>query len=229
MLNELIPAFVTLFVIIDPIGLVPIFLALTAEATPDHRKRMAIHGCLIGFAILLLFALTGDSLLGAMGISMPAFRLAGGVLLFLIALEMVFEKRTKRRNERAEELQADDEGEHHSQSQSGTPATENTDGNDDIAAFPLAIPFVAGPGAIATVILLMNRHEGDVAWQFGVVGTVALVVLVTFGMFLASAKLAHRIPPALINVTTRILGILLAALSIQFVIDGIKNAFGPLA
>lgn len=220
MINELIPAFVTLFVIIDPIGLVPIFLALTADATAAHRKKMAIHGCLIGFAILLLFALLGDNLLGAMGISMPAFRLAGGVLLFLIALEMVFEKRTKRRNERAEELQAEEEGAEHAS------AANSEDGNEDIAAFPLAIPFVAGPGAIATVILLMNRHEGDVAWQASFIGAIALAVLVTLVMFLASAKLAHRIPPALINVTTRILGILLAALSIQFVIDGVSNAFG---
>lgn len=220
MLNDLIPAFVTLFIIIDPIGLVPIFLALTADASDEHRRRMAFHGCAIGFAILLLFALAGDKLLGTMGISMPAFRLAGGVLLFLIALEMVFEKRTKRRNERAEELHTDDDPD---------ATSKSLEVNEDIAAFPLAIPFVAGPGAIATVILLMGQHEGDIAWQAGFVGAMALVVLATLAMFLASAKLAHRIPPAMIAVTTRILGILLAALSIQFVIDGIRSAFGPFA
>lgn len=221
MLNELIPAFFTLFVIIDPIGLVPIFLALTAEASDAHRRRMAIHGSVIGFGILLLFALLGDNLLGAMGISMAAFRLAGGVLLFLIALEMVFEKRTKRRNERAEELHAD-----------GTNTDEpssTTEVNDDIAAFPLAIPFVAGPGAIATIILLMGKADGDIVWQIGVIGITALTVLITLLMFLVSAKLAHRIPPALITVTTRVLGILLAALSIQYVIDGVHQAFGPIA
>lgn len=221
MLNELITAFVTLFVIVDPIGLVPIFLALTADASDSHRRKMAIQGCAIGFAILLLFALLGDNLLGALGISMAAFRLAGGVLLFLIALEMVFEKRTKRRNERAEKLQAEEA------SEATAPAASTVD--EDIAAFPLAIPFVAGPGAIASVILLMSSAGGDWRWQLGVIGVTALVILVTLLMFLASAKLAHRLPPALINVTTRILGILLAALSIQFLIDGLQQAFGPLS
>ncbi len=220
MLNDLLPAFFTLFVIIDPIGLVPIFLALTAEASDSHRRRMAIQGCVIGFGILLLFALLGDNLLGAMGISMAAFRLAGGVLLFLIALEMVFEKRTKRRNERAEELHAEDS---YNNDQSNTDEV-----NDDIAAFPLAIPFVAGPGAIATIILLMGKADGDIAWQIGIIGVTALTVLITLLMFLVSAKLAHRIPPAMITVTTRVLGILLAALSIQYVIDGIHQAFGTL-
>ncbi|MGB0865329.1 MAG: MarC family protein, partial [Granulosicoccaceae bacterium] len=160
-------------------------------------------------------------LLGALGISMAAFRLAGGVLLFLIALEMVFEKRTKRRNERAEELQAEE----HLQDQ----AISRQAVNEDIAAFPLAIPFVAGPGAIASVILLMGKAENDWSWQLGIIGVTALVIVVTLAMFLASAKMAHRLPPALINVTTRILGILLAALSIQFLIDGIQQAFGPVA
>lgn len=218
MLNDLLPAFVTLFVIIDPIGLVPIFLALTAEASAAHRRKMAIHGCLIGFGILLLFAVLGDNLLGALGISMAAFRLAGGVLLFLIALEMVFEKRTKRRNERAEEMQAE--------GHDAEDTSSNHEVNDDVAAFPIAIPFVAGPGAIATVILLMGKPGGDLSWQLGVIGVTALVVLTALAMFLASAKLAHRIPPTLIAVTTRILGILLAALSIQFLIDGIQQAFG---
>lgn len=217
MLNDLIPAFVTLFVIIDPIGLVPIFIALTADASPGHRRRMAIQGCATGFAVLLMFALVGDKLLGALGITLPAFRLAGGILLFLIALEMVFEQRTKRRNQRAEDLQ--NEGEH---AEHGAD-TEYQD--DDIAAFPIAIPFIAGPGAIATVILLMGRADTDWTWQAGVIGAMTVTVLITWVLFMASARLAHLLPAALVNVSTRILGILLAALSIQLIIDGIQQAF----
>ncbi len=221
MLNDLIPAFVTLFVIIDPIGLVPIFIALTAEHSPAHRRRMAIHGCAIGFAVLLLFALVGDKLLGAMGITLPAFRLAGGILLFLIALEMVFEQRTKRRNQRAEQLQND--GEDGNKGADTSPPAEHQD--EDIAAFPIAIPFIAGPGAIATVILLMGRADTDWTWQAGVIGAMTVTVLITWALFMASARLAPHLPAGLINVTTRILGILLAALSIQLIIDGLQQAF----
>ncbi len=221
MLNDLIPAFVTLFVIIDPIGLVPIFIALTAQASTAHRRKMAIHGCAIGFAILMLFALIGDKLLAAMGITLPAFRLAGGILLFLIALEMVFEQRTKRRNQRAEEMQS--EGEQHDAATADAADAEPV--NEDIAAFPIAIPFIAGPGAIATVILLMGKANTDWKWQAGIIGATALTVFITWILFMASASLAHRLPPALINVITRILGILLAALSIQLIIDGVQQAF----
>lgn len=200
----LITAFVTMFVIIDPIGLAPLFVALTQGKTVGARRSIAWRACLTGMVLLILFALLGESVLEFVGISMPAFQVAGGVLLFLTALDMLFELRTKRREDQAE----DDEG-------------------DDPSIFPLAIPLIAGPGAIASVILLTNQRPSYEGLGM-VLGVTALVVLIVFLLFLASGLIERALGKTGITVVTRLLGMLLAALSVQFMLDGLSAfGFGP--
>ena len=196
-----ITAFVTLFVIIDPIGLTPLFVALTQGMTAQARRAIGLRACVTAAFILCLFAAFGEAVLGFVGISMPAFRIAGGVLLFLTALDMLFERRTKRREDQADE----------------------EDGPDP-SVFPLAIPLIAGPGAIASVILLAGQSPG---WQ-GLVATLAVMVavlLIVLLLFLSAGLLERALGKTGINVVTRLLGMLLAALSVQFVLDGMR-AFG---
>lgn len=195
-----ITAFVTLFVIIDPVGLAPLFVALTQGADAAHRRAVAIRACLIGAGVLTLFGLFGEQVLGFVGISMPAFRIAGGVLLFLTALDMLFERRTKRR-----------EDQHAS--------------SDDPSVFPLATPLIAGPGAIATMILLTGESPDDWAWIAAIHGVMLAVIGVTLLFFLAAGVLERLLGTTGINVVTRLLGMLLAALSVQFVIDGLATVY----
>ena len=206
----LITAFVTLFVIIDPIGLTPIFAALTQGQTARRRREIALRACLIAFGILAIFAVFGEQVLGFIGISMPAFRIAGGMLLFLTALDMLFERRTKRREDQSEAAEA----EHDS----------HPDDDADPSVFPMAIPLIAGPGAIATVILLAGQNPG---WAgLGLTLAVTLVVVAAVFVLALTAGLLERLLGRTgINVVTRLLGMLLAALSVQFVLDGLK-AFG---
>ncbi|MFV1852124.1 MAG: MarC family protein [Thalassospira sp.] len=236
MLNELIPVFVTLFVIIDPLGLVPVFIVLTQGTSAAHRRRMAIRACLTSFFILAAFALIGEGLLGIFGIHMPAFRIAGGTLLFLIALEMLFEKRSQKRNQRAEqvhqELEEDHEAEKAQKAQAAAPTTKSANGHtipdeeaDDISIFPMSIPFLSGPGAIASVMLLMGKFEDNIAMQASVIGVVAVVMAIAFVFFLASNVVAKRLSPTVATVVSRLLGMILAALAVQFIIDGVKQAF----
>lgn len=196
-----ITAFVTLAVIIDPIGLAPLFVALTQGAGATERRTIALRACLVAFGVLTVFGLFGDAVLEFLGISLPAFRIAGGVLLFLTALDMLFERRTKRRQ---------------GQSQEESP-------DDDPAVFPLAIPLIAGPGAIATMILLVSQNENDWLWTASILGVMAAVLLTVFLLFLAGGALERLLGPVGINVTTRLLGMLLAALSVQFILDGITG------
>jgi len=235
MLNDLIPVFVTLFVIIDPLGLVPVFIVLTQGTSAAHRRRMAIRACLTSFFILAAFALIGEGLLGVFGIHMPAFRIAGGTLLFLIALEMLFEKRSQKRNERAEqvhqELEEDHETEKPKTKTKASAATSNGDVTipddeaDDISIFPMSIPFLSGPGAIASVMLLMGKFEDNIAMQASVIGVVAVVMVIAFIFFLLANVVAKRLSPTVATVVSRLLGMILAALAVQFIIDGIKQAF----
>ncbi len=194
----LLTAFVTLFVIIDPIGLAPLFVALTQGQTAAKRRHVAITACLVGAAVLTAFGMLGEAVLGFAGISMPAFRIAGGVLLFLTALDMLFERRTKRREDQSR-------------------ANE-----DDPSVFPLAIPLIAGPGAIATMILLTNQNAGDWSWVVAIHLVMLAVVFVTFLFFLLAGPIERLLGPVGINVVTRLLGMLLAALSVQFVLDGLR-------
>jgi multiple antibiotic resistance protein len=208
MLNDAITAFVTLFVVIDPIGLGPLFIALTQGATATERRRIGITAVAVAAGILTVFGLAGDSVLSFLGISLAAFRISGGLLLFLIALDMVFERRTLRREQKtAEEERA--------------PA-------NDPSVFPLATPLLAGPGSIATIILLAGTHQGDLAGQAMVFGVLyALLLLALIGLFLGGVieRLLRRTG---VLVVTRLLGMLLAALSVQFVLDGLTD-YGFLA
>lgn len=195
----LISAFATLFVIIDPIGMTPIFVALTQGMTPEKRRGIAIRSCVLAIGILFLFGLAGEALLSFLGISMPAFQIAGGLLLFLTALEMLFEFRTKRRN---------DHGEDHT---------------DDPSVFPLAIPLIAGPGAITAMILLVGSSDGVVLVSAAVFGVLLLVVGMVFLLFLTAGIFERVLGQTGIVVITRLLGMLLAALSVQFVVDGLRG------
>ncbi|UOA27097.1 hypothetical protein DSM107133_01808 [Pseudosulfitobacter sp. DSM 107133] len=193
----LITAFVTMFVVIDPLGMAPLFVALTQGMTAARRRAIAVRACVTGFILLLAFAAFGEKLLGFIGISMPAFRVAGGILLFITALDMLFERRTKRREDTSE------------------------DHGDDPSIFPLAIPLIAGPGAIASVILLTGQQPGLAG--LGIVAGITLaVLLVVFVLFLASGLLERALGKTGITVVTRLLGMLLAALSVQFVLDGLR-------
>ena len=232
MLNDLIPVFVTLFVIIDPLGLVPVFIVLTQGTSAAHRRRMAIRACLTSFFILAAFALIGEGLLGIFGIHMPAFRIAGGTLLFLIALEMLFEKRSQKRNERAEQVHQELEDDHDGDKTKSKAATKSKtdqtipdDEADDVSIFPMSIPFLSGPGSIASVMLLMGKFEDNVAMQASVIGVVAVVMLIAFVFFMLSNVVAKRLSPTVATVVSRLLGMILAALAVQFIIDGIKQAF----
>jgi multiple antibiotic resistance protein len=205
-LSELfISAFVTFFVVIDPPGCAPIFASLTAGAPPAHRRTMAIRSVLVATGILLFFALLGEKLLGAMGISLDAFRVAGGIMLFMIAVDMVFEKRTERRANRADEVKAQE-------------------GHEDVSVFPMAIPMIAGPGSIASVMLLTAKAQG-LEQNLFVLGALASVLLMTMIFLLAAGPLMKALGYKMEAMITRLLGVVLAALAAQYVIDGVKAAF----
>jgi multiple antibiotic resistance protein len=205
MIDLFVSAFVTFFVIIDPPGCAPIFASLTGGATPAHRRAMAVRSVLIAAGILLFFALFGEDLLRKLGVSLAAFRIAGGIMLFMIALEMVFEKRTQRREDRAQKVNA-------------TPEIE------DISVFPMAIPMIAGPGSIASVMLLMARSEG-LDQSLIVLGAMGAVLILTVIALLAAGPLMRLLGHKVEAMITRILGVILAALAAQFVIDGIAVSF----
>lgn len=212
-LDIFIPAFVTLLVAIDPPGCVPIFASLTAGTSRAHQKTMAIRSVLIAALLLLAFAFVGDPLLAALGISMDAFRTAGGILLFMIALDMVFEKRTERRESRAERVAKEAEDKHH-------PLEE-----EDISVFPMAMPMLAGPGSIASIVLLMSRADGNWEAQAAVLAAMLAVLVITFLGLLAAGPLLKMMGKTVSAVITRLLGVILAALAAQFIFDGIKHAF----
>jgi multiple antibiotic resistance protein len=198
-------ALVTFLVIIDPPGCAPIFASLTRGTPPAHRRTMAIRSSLIAWAILMFFAVLGKPMLGALGISLASFRIAGGIMLFFIALDMVFERRTERREKRAVEIER-------------TPETE------DISVFPMAIPMIAGPGSIASAMLWVSRADTvfDVAVVLAAITVVMLITLVTL---LAAGPLMRLIGEKVEAMITRILGVILAALAAQFVVDGLKQSF----
>jgi multiple antibiotic resistance protein len=198
-------AFITLLVIVDPPGCAPIFASLTSGTAAAHRRKMAIRSALVAWCILLFFALLGEPLLSHMGISLSAFRLAGGIMLFIIALEMVFEKRTERREERAREIE-------------GTPEAE------DISVFPMAIPMISGPGSIASAMLWVSRAETPVHVVV-VLSAITVVMLITLAVLLAAGPLMRLIGEKVEAMITRILGVILAALATQFIVDGLKQSF----
>jgi multiple antibiotic resistance protein len=200
-------AFITLFVVIDPPGCAPIYAGLTKGASQAQARSMALRATFIASIILLIFALFGQELLGALHIELNSFRIAGGLMLFFIAFDMVFEKRTQRREERAEKIAA-------------TPEVE------DVSVFPMAMPMLAGPGAIAAVMLLMNEADGDPERVAQVLAALAAVLIITAAALVAAGPLIRLLGDKVEAVITRLLGVLLAALAAQYVIDGLKGSFG---
>jgi multiple antibiotic resistance protein len=198
-------ALVTFLVIIDPPGCAPIFASLTRGATAAHRRAMALRSTMIAWGILMFFALLGRPMLHALGISLASFRIAGGIMLFMIALDMVFERRTERREKRAEEIE-------------GTPDA------DDISVFPMAIPMITGPGSIASAMLWVSRAEGA-AEVLVVLAAITVVILITLLTLLAAGPLMRLIGDKVEAAITRVLGVILAALAAQFVVDGLKQSF----
>jgi multiple antibiotic resistance protein len=199
-----VSALVTFLVVIDPPGCAPIFVSLTRGASAAHRRAMAVRSVLIASGILLFFGLLGEDLLRALGISLSAFRIAGGIMLFLIALEMVFERRTERRESRAQEVSESD--------------------HDDISVFPMAIPMIAGPGSIASIMLLEARSNG-LTESLIVFGALLATLVLTLLALLAAGPLMRLLGHRMEAMVTRILGVILAALAAQFVIDGIERSF----
>lgn len=203
MLDLFITTFTTLFVVIDPVGCAPIFAGLTTGYSPQAARATALRASLIASAILLVFALFGKGLLAALGIQIEAFRIAGGIMLFLIALEMVFELRTQKREERAEKVKH-------------TPEP-----HEDVSVFPMAMPMIAGPGSIATLMLMMS-HTSDATGMLVVLAALGCVLLLTAAALLAAAPLMRLVGARVEAVISRVLGVLLGALAVQYVIDGLR-------
>ena len=203
-LDYLVSALVTLLVVVDPVGLTPAFLAVTQGLSAAARNRIAFRACLIAAAILAGTALIGDWLLEKLAITLPAFRIAGGLLLFAVESEMAFGVRIERQSKEAEE--AVEEHVH------------------NVAAFPLAIPLMAGPGAITATLLLSGQAHGQPLLLAGLLGVAVIVVAVCYGVFLAAARIERLLGVTGSVVLSRLLGVLLAALAVQFVIDGVRAA-----
>ena len=205
MLDFLITSFITLVVVIDPVGIAPLFIGLSPRASRAQRRSMAMRAVLIAAIVLYVFAAGGMWLLGALGVSLAAFRIAGGLLLFLLAVDMILARATGLRSTTGEE---DEEARHH----------------QDISVFPLAIPLLAGPGAMTSLVLLMARTEGDPLRMWSVLGMLAVVLLLCLLTLLGANQVTRLLGLTGANVVGRVLGIILAALAVQFVLDGLAGA-----
>lgn len=199
--DALLNAFVTLFVTIDPPGLAPLFLALTGGMNRQQRYGVAVRSCIIGVSVLIVFSLVGAAILSVLGITIHAFRLAGGLLLFYIAFEMIFEKRQER----------------HEKSATRAITAEHI---ANVAVFPLAIPLMAGPGAISATILLSSEFGVDWVGSLALIAIIAVVILMVLLSFFAAEFIDKFLGVTGRTILTRLLGVLLAALSVQFVADG---------
>lgn len=206
MADELLKFFVLFFVIVEPISLVPLFAALTEGADEAFRRRMAWRAVLVAGIVLALFAVGGAWFLQTMRISVAAFRIAGGVMLFLIALEMVFARESGTRVTTEEKVESRKRA--------------------DISVFPLAFPFIAGPGAIAIVLLTFGASRADVPLSFGLFGVVLVVLAITYMLMRLTPLVMRGMGVTGANVVNRLSGVVLAALAVQFMIDGLGGAFG---
>lgn len=204
MMELFLAAFITLFVVIDPPGTAPIFSSLTIGASGAQRRSMAARAVIVAACILLAFALAGEAFLRTLGITLEAFRIAGGIMLFFIAMDMVFETRTRRREDRAQKIKE-------------TPEIE------DVAIFPMAMPMIAGPGSIATIMLLMARATGPQETAI-VLFALAANLLLMLAALLAVGPIMRVFGGQVEAVITRLLGVILAALAVQFVIDGLRQS-----
>lgn len=198
-LTAFLTAFTTLFVMIDPIGLTPVFVAITQGMDARTRRRVGLRAVAIALVLMAAFGIAGMAILEAAGITLPAFRIAGGMLLFLIAVEMLFEKRTRRREDRESEP-------HH----------------DDPSVFPLATPLIAGPGALASMVLLTTGPEAGWAATLTVQVAMVAVMVIVLALFSVAGLIEKALGRTGILVVTRLLGMLLAALAVQFVLDGLR-------
>jgi multiple antibiotic resistance protein len=203
MLHDFVSAaLVTLLVTLDPVALAPIFISLTRGMNAAERKRVATRACLIAFGILAFFGFGGEVLLRLLGVGIPAFRISGGLLLFWIAFEMVFERRNERKQHTAD-----------------VAITEDHIRN--VAAFPLAIPLMAGPGAITAVILLAGRADGNPVYLGSLLALIALGIVSCFVVFSMAERVSRMLGVTGNIVLTRLLGVILAGLAVQFIIDGV--------
>jgi multiple antibiotic resistance protein len=208
MVELLFETFLILFVVIDPIGLAPIFAGLTQNESAEFRRRMAVKGTALAAVVLVMFTLLGDRLLGALNIGLPAFRIAGGLLLFLLAIDMVFARhsgvRAPTQSEQAEAEQ-----------------------RRDVSVFPLAIPLIAGPGAITTVLLTASGGRAAPAVLGALLAMLGVVLALTLAALLLATRLVRLIGQTGANVVSRVLGIVLAALAVQYVLDGLQAGLAP--
>jgi multiple antibiotic resistance protein len=205
MVEQLFKFLVVFFVVVEPISLIPLFAGLTGGSTPAYQRSMAGKAAAIALGICVLFALVGAKFLEVMGIELSSFRIAGGTLLFLIALEMVFA--------------------HPSGTRSTTPEREEALKREDISVFPLAFPFIAGPGALATILLTAGEIGGRPVLFAGFLGVVTLVVGLCWILMLAAPRLMTVLGVTGANVMSRLSGVVLAALAVQFIVDGIRGSF----
>jgi multiple antibiotic resistance protein len=207
MFEQSLKFFVVFFVVVDPVSLIPLFTGLTAGASAQYRHRSAVKAVSISAAILLLFALGGAAFLQLMGISLEAFRIFGGLLLFLLALEMVFARESGTRT-------------------SSDEAAESRR-RADVSVFPLAFPFIAGPGALTTILLWFGRVAlpGQAGLFAGLIAAAALVLAIVLALLWVAEPLMRVIGVTGANVASRILGVILGALAVQFVLDGLRQAF----
>jgi len=207
MYDELVKFAIAFFVVVEPVSLVPIFAALTAGASIGYRRRMACKSVLVAAIICVLFAVGGPAFLDVMSISLDAFKIGGGVLLFLIAIDMVFARESAPRHTTAQE---DSEARH----------------RQDISVFPLAFPFITGPGALATILLQVSEPGLTLVAEALLLGVILLVLLTTLGFMLLADPLMRVIGVTGSNVVSRLSGVVLAALAVQYMIDGLRGAFG---
>lgn len=206
MTELLINAFITLLVVVDPIGVAAIFGALTIGAADDYRLKMALKGTALSAVILILFTLVGNPLLETLGISLAAFRIAGGVLLFLLSIDMVLARDS---GLRSTTLRENEEAVH----------------REDISVFPLAIPLIAGPGALTSMLLLTGQGGNGFSATLVVIIVMLLILLITLFSLLFASRIMRLIGVTGSGVISRVLGILLAALAVQFMVDGITSSF----
>jgi len=204
-IEQLVKFFVVFFVVVDPISLIPLFAGLTQGASARYKKKMAGKSAAIALAICVLFSLVGARFLDIMGISLSSFRIAGGTLLFLIALDMVFARPSGTRSTSSEQ--------------------EETKKREDISVFPLAFPFIAGPGALATILLSAGEVGGPSLLFAGLLADVGVVLAVCWVLMLATPRLMKVLGVTGANVVSRLSGVILAALAVQFIVDGIRGSF----
>lgn len=207
MFDQLLQFFVTFLVIVEPLSVIPLFVALTEGSSEAERRRMALKGVLIALAILVLFAVVGGPFLRLMNISIDAFRIFGGLLLFIIAIEMVFARPSRTRTSDPEEAEGKKRA--------------------DISVFPLAFPFLAGPGALATILLAFGPATGNALLYAGLLLCVVVVLALSLAILCLAGPIMRAMGVTGANVVNRLFGVILGALAVQFVIDGLRGSLVP--